>query len=174
MDSSALITVAPGPHWLQIPSTGKAASTATITASMSFEAGTVADLVLRDASGGTKLTLFKLDPSTPAPGASRSRIVNVWPGLGTIDVELGDPGDKTGGALDVSFSGIHQDAASSYAETGVFSDLAALNIFAAGSADLKAAPALRPCPANSLCSYILIGPVGKSKTIDYALAVFPV
>jgi hypothetical protein len=172
-NSSALITTTPGTHWLQLPETGSAPSAAKITASLTFAAGVVFDLVLRQASAGPQLNAYPIDVTAPAAGLSRSRIVNVWPGVGTIDVELGDPGDKTGLAANASFRDIRESGVSKYAESGLFSNLAAISVFAAGTANLKAAPALRPCPENSICSYVLIGPVGKSKTIEYALAVFP-
>jgi hypothetical protein len=172
-NSSALITTTPGTHWLQLPETGSAPSAAKITASVTFAAGVIFDLVLRQASAGPQLNAYPIDVTAPAAGLNRSRIVNVWPGIGAVDVELGDPGDKTGGAANASFHNVRENGVSGYVESGLFSNLAAVNVFATGTANLKAAPVLRTCPANSLCSYILIGPVGKSKTIEYALAVFP-
>jgi len=37
-----------------------------------------------------------------------------------------------------------------------------------------AAPALRPCPPNSICSYVLVGPAGKQKNALYSVAIFPI
>jgi hypothetical protein len=171
-DSSALISVSGGAHWLQLPAAGSAPSAAQITASVTFKAGTVSDLVLRDADGAARLSLYQADPTAPAPGLSRVRVINLWPGIGAVDVNLGDPGDKTGLDPDATIAGVKQNSASGYAELGQFSDQAAVSVFAAGTADLKAAPALRPCPADGVCSYILIGPAGKDKPAIYALAVF--
>lgn len=172
-DSSALISVSGGTHWLQLPEAGSAPSAAQITASVTFKAGTIDDLIMRDASGAAKLSVYEADPAAPNAGLSRVRAINDWPGVGAIDVNLGDPGDKTGLNPDATLAGIKQNSASGYVELGQFSDQAAVNVFAAGTANLKAAPALRPCPANSICSYILIGPIGKSKAVAYALSVFP-
>ena len=171
--SSALISVSPGTHWLQLPEANSAPSAAKITAYVTFAAGAIYDLVLRQTSSGPQLSTYKIDATAPASGLNRSRIVNVWPGIGAVDVELGDPGDKTGGAADASFANVRENGVSGYVEAGLFSNLAAVSVFATGSADLKAAPALRPCPAGSICSYILIGPAGKGKPVQYALAVFP-
>lgn len=172
-DSSALISVAGGTHWLQLPEAGSAPSAAQITASVTFTAGTVNDLVLRDADGAARLSLYEVDPTAPAAGLSRVRVINDWPGVGAVDVNLGDPGDKTGLNPDATLAGVKQNMASGYVELGQFSDQAAVSVFAAGTAELKAAPALRPCPAGNVCSYILIGPAGKDKPVAYALTVFP-
>jgi hypothetical protein len=172
-DSSALISVSDGAHWLQLPEAGSAPSAAQITGSVTFTAGTVSDLVLRDASGEAKLSLYEVDQTAPASGLSRVRAINLWPGVGAVDVNLGDPGDKTGLNPDATLAGVKQNTASDYAELGQFSDQAAVSVFAAGTTDLKAAPALRPCPSGSVCSYILIGPAGKDKPVIYALSAFP-
>lgn len=170
--SSAMIVATPGSHWLQLPDAGSAPSTAKLTASVSFQAGGMYDLVLRDASGSATVSVYPIDTAVPDARLSRSRIINLWSGLGAIAVDLGDPGDKAGGASNASFANIAQDEASDYVESGRFSKLAALSVFSAGAADLEAAPALRPCPANRLCSYILIGPADAGATVRYALAVF--
>lgn len=172
-DSSALISVSGGAHWLQLPEAGSAPSAAQITASLTFTAGTVSDLVLYDASGEAKLSLYEADQTAPASGLSRVRVINLWPDVGAVDVNLGDPGDKTGLNPDATLAGVKQNAASGYVELGQFSDQAAVSVFDAGGSDLKAAPALRPCPPDSACSYILIGPAGKDKAATYALSVFP-
>jgi len=173
-NSSAVIPTAPGTHWLQLPPAGSAPSAAKIAVSFTFETGKTYDLVLRTGSNGPELRAFAIDATAPAAGLNRSRIVNVWTGSGSLDVELGDPGDKTGGGADASFANVGEADVSDYVEAGIFSKHAAVSIFTAGGADLKAAPQLRLCPADSICSYVLIGPAGTSKTVQYSLAVFPV
>ena len=173
-DSSAVIPVAPGTHWLQLPATASAPSAAAITAYVTFDAGAVYDLVLRSDNKAPRLSLYKVDPAAPVSGLSRSRIVNLWIGSGSIDVDLGEPGDKTGGAPDARFLSVRENGASGYVETGLFTGQSAVSVFAAGTATLNAAPGLRPCPVNSICSYVLIGPAGKTGAVQYSVAVFPV